>query len=117
MKRFVNYKLIFAGFVIIILAFVLRNTISEFSTIKENGSYVDKLQNQLTEETNRNKFLEEQLKFVQTDDFIEQESREKLGLVKQGEVVVQEKFKPRIEQKIEEKVNKPNWKQWLELFI
>lgn len=35
----------------------------------------------------QNKFLNEQLKYTQSDSFIENEARKKLGLVKKGEIV------------------------------
>jgi len=115
--KFVNYKILIGAVVVIGLVIFLINTTQELFQIRQGGSIVKQLEKELSQKLNENKFLEEQLKYVKTDSFIERESREKLGLVKQGEVVVQEKFEPNISRTIEENLEKPNWKLWLELFI
>lgn len=115
--RFVNYKFIIGGVFLIILLLFLVNTTTDLLRIQRTGSVVDGLENELREKENHNKFLIEQLKYVQTNEFIERESREKLGLVKQDEVVVQERIGNSVNTKLEEKLSKPNWKLWIELFI
>lgn len=115
--RFVNYKFIIGAVLVAILLLFLVNTTNELLKIRQSGSVVNELQNELNDKNNYNKFLQEQLKYVQTEDFIEKESREKLGLVKKGEVIVQEKIDNSVSIKLEEKLTKPNWKLWLELFI
>lgn len=115
--RFVNYKILIGAVVSIALILFLINTTKNLLQIQQSGSLVEELEDELSRKQNHNKFLQEQLKYVQTNDFIERESREKLGLVKKGEVVVQEKFESGIKIEIEENLSKPNWKQWLELFM
>ncbi len=64
--------------------------------------------------------LKEQLDYVRSEEFVEKEAREKLGLTKEGETVVilPEGFQEMIElsQKGVETEETPNWKQWLGLF-
>ncbi len=115
--KFVNYKILIGGALIIIFVILLVNTGRELLTIQKNGSLIKQLENELERKENHNKFLQEQLKYVQTEDFIEKESRERLGLVKPGEVVVQERFESKIQENIQKQIEKPNWKQWMELFF
>ncbi len=115
--KFVNYKILIGSIILIGLAAFLINVTKELFQIQQGGSVVKQLQEELSDKKNQNKFLKEQLKYVQTNDFIEKESRDKLGLVKQGEVVVQEKFNRNLTKSIEENLEKPNWKQWIDLFM
>lgn len=115
--KFVNYKILIGSILIIALTIFLINTTKELFQIQKDSSVLDKLEREYRNKQNHNKFLQEQLKYVKTQNFIERESREKLGLVKKGEVVVQEKLESSIQAGIEESLSKPNWKQWLELFM
>ena len=115
--KFVNYKILIGAVVIIALGFFLINTTKNLFQIQRSGSVMQELEDELSKKQNHNKFLQEQLKYVQTNEFIERESREKLGLVKKGEVVVQEKLESSINVEIEQNLSKPNWLQWLELFL
>ena len=67
--------------------------------------------------------LGEQLELLESDVHVESEIRNKLGLAKEGEIVVVlpdneilKKIAPKIEFE-EESLPDPNWKQWMELFI
>ncbi len=115
--KFVNYKILFGAILIIFLGIILKNTTQELIKIKNNGSYVERLEKELEYEKNRNSFLTEQLKFVQTDTFIEQESRNRLGLVQSNEIIVQKEIENPVRKTLEEKLSTPNWKQWIELFL
>ncbi|PIU33387.1 hypothetical protein COT04_00250 [Candidatus Shapirobacteria bacterium CG07_land_8_20_14_0_80_39_12] len=58
--------------------------------------------------------------FYQSEDFIEQEARNKLNMVKEGETVVV--LPPNLKELLGEKENQPpaslpNWRQWLNLFL
>ena len=58
--------------------------------------------------------------FYQSEEFIEQEARNKLNMVKEGETVVvlpsnlEEIFREREKQP---QTSLPNWRQWLDLFL
>lgn len=64
--------------------------------------------------------LKEELEYVQSEEFVEKEAREKLGLAKEGEtvLVLPENFEEMVEesQKEVEPEEPPNWEKWLGLF-
>lgn len=69
----------------------------------------------------QNKSLQSELEYAQSPEFIEQEARNRLGLGKEGEIVVlmpNDKFQMSNE-KTEEKAIEylPNWKKWWRLFF
>lgn len=75
-----------------------------------------KKENLLTE----NQGLKEKLNYVESEEFVEKEAREKLNMAKEGEtiVVLPEKITvadPRTSRPAAE--NLPNWQQWLNLFF
>jgi len=64
--------------------------------------------------------LTEKKEFYQSEEFIEQEARNKLNMVKEGEIVVV--LPPNIKEILGEKETQPqtsvpNWRQWLNLFL
>ena len=83
--------------------------------ISEARERVDKLKEE-------NRKLEEEIKKVRNIEFIEKQLRDKLGLAKEGEIVVVlpeddvlRKLAPEIEEE-EETLPDPNWKKWMRLF-
>lgn len=69
-----------------------------------------------------NEELRAKLNEVQGEEYIEKQLRDKLGLAKEGEIVIVlpdeetlRKFAPR-EVEEEETLPDPNWKRWLKLF-
>lgn len=68
----------------------------------------------------KNKELKDTLKNAKTPDFIEEQARNKLGLVKEGETVIvisQEKIKQVLGAKRTEEIKLPNPLGWLRLFF
>ena len=64
--------------------------------------------------------LTEKKEFYQSEEFIEQEARNKLNMVKEGETVVV--LPPNVkeilgEKEIQPQISVPNWRQWLNLFL
>jgi cell division protein FtsB len=64
--------------------------------------------------------LTEKREFYQSEEFIEQEARNKLNMAKEGETVVV--LPPNLKEILGEKENQPqtplpNWRQWLSLFL
>lgn len=104
-------------FLIIILLFLIKNTIfSIFDTLK-NGKVSNSLQTQLVSEQKKNKFLKERLFYVKTDNFVEDEARRKLGMVRVGEHTVIVPSEPEKDSKPIEIDTRPNWEKWLKLFF
>jgi len=111
MKRIIPF------IIIIILVFILKNIIFSINNLVRNESTVRDLENQLASRSMENKFLLERLKYVKSNEFIEKEAREKLGLSRDGEIVVLFPLRPQTKDPIKEEKKIPNWKLWLELFL
>jgi hypothetical protein len=63
-----------------------------------------------------NTYFRERLKYVKTQQFIEDEAKEKLGLLRPGEFfVIAPTSTPLNQYPVIE--GYPNWKKWLELFF
>ena len=67
--------------------------------------------------------MQEKLDKVQSEEFIEKQLRDILGMVREGEIVIilpeddiVRSFAPKFE-KEEEVLPDPNWKKWLKLFF
>jgi len=70
----------------------------------------------------KNEELKKQLEYVKSQEFLEREAREKLGLVREGEVVVilPENFKETIgndHPQTEKGKEVPNWGKWWKVFF
>ena len=80
-------------------------------------------QEKAKEARKENEQLVEELKYVQSDEFVEKEARDKLGMGKEGETIVvlpqdlieKEVDQVRKEQQEPEKI--PSWRQWKEVFL
>lgn len=71
----------------------------------------------LDREKEKNQRLKAELSFVKSKEFIEQEARNKLFMVKPGEagvIVPQELVE---EKKIKKEPELPNWQKWINLFF
>lgn len=102
--------------VIIILLVIIKNTVFSMIALLNNSGYGKNLENELSMEQQKNKFLKERLSYVKTDRFVEEEAREKLGLTKQGEkIVILPKKGGKIDQQQAE--DKPNWQKWWDVFF
>lgn len=70
-----------------------------------------------------NQELANKLESVNSDEYIEKQARDKLGLVKEGEMVIvlpdEEEIKGLIPESNSEEdyLPDPNWKRWLKLFL
>ena len=114
--KIMGYLWLFA--VILIIASIFRN-IRRISLIRTNLEEERKTVSRMEDE---NKQIQEKIMSMQKIDFLEREARNKLGLVKEGEVVVilpedsiLTKLAPKITVEEESGID-PNWKQWLKLF-
>lgn len=106
-------------FISILLAVSLARNVVRISKvnqkIKEARLRVEKLKRE-------NEKLEAKLESVKTEEFVEKQLRDKLGLAKEGETIVVlpdeeilRKLAPRQEEE-EDVLPDPNWKRWLHLF-
>lgn len=105
--------------VILMLASIARN-IGKVIVIREE---VAKERERLERFEKENERLQKKITETQSDEFIEKQIRDKLGLVKEGEMVVvlpDEEILRSLAPKIEveqDSLPDPNWKRWLKLFL
>lgn len=103
--------------IIIILVFAIKSSTERFSELSSGKKRLSELEITLDKEQKKNAFLKERLSYVQSDTFVEEEARNKLGLTKEGEYVVIAPPPINKDKKNEIVDNTPNWKKWWELFF
>jgi len=102
--------------VLIILVVIIKNILTSILSTHDRAQILKELQNELSQKKEEQAFLSQKLYYAKTDAFVEEEARQKLGLIREGEVVViDEKVKP-VKRPIAPK-NKQVWQMWWELFF
>lgn len=115
--RFVNTKTLILLGIIVILLLLIKNIASSIASLKQNSRIVTELKQREQEELSKREFLKQQLYFSNTTDFIENQAREKLGMVKPGEYIVLAP-PPDVATGNEKAMDTtPNWKKWWNLFF
>jgi cell division protein FtsB len=116
LRVYSNYLLIF----IFLLMFI--SLIRNILRVVESNKRIEKAQDQVEKLKKENEELEEKLAVTKSEGFIEKQLRDKLGLAKEGEIVIVlpdekilETLAPSLEEE-EETLPDPNWKKWLKLF-
>jgi cell division protein FtsB len=103
--------------VIILFIFIIHNIIQQIENLIKNGSASSNLTQQYQQAKTKNEFLTQQLYYVNNDQYVEKQAREKLGYTKKGEYIVLVPS-PSPAQKQQKDLEKQNtWKQWWDLFI
>ena len=104
----------------IILAFSLVKNISKVKSVERIIENKEMEVNSVREEQEE---LEKRVEYTQSQEYIEKQLRDNLGLAREGEIVVVmpppevlRKFAPKYEEDVDI-LPDPNWKQWLNLFI
>lgn len=98
---------------------VINNLIHSIYTLWQKYDLVTLAQKERDRQKQENQRLKSQLSYVKSKEFIEEEARNKLFLVKPGEqevLIPRELIKtstPSAQQKKED----PNWKKWVKLFF
>ncbi len=113
---YLNYLLIFIF--LLMLVSLIRNILR----VVESNKRIEKAQDQVERLKKENEELEEKLAVTRSEGYIEKQLRDKLGLAKEGEIVIVlpdekilETLAPSLEEE-EETLPDPNWKKWLKLF-
>jgi len=107
----------------IIIFFVLASSlIKSIKRIQMGDAVIEKTKLKIEKVNEENKKLSEQLEITQSEEFLEKQLRNKLGLAKEGEIIlvlpeadIVRKLSPIIPEE-EEVKPKPNWQKWVELF-
>ena len=105
-----------------VLVFLVFSLLGSISRIKDVGSQIDRERDKVDKIKQESEELHKNLDIVKSEEFIEKQLRDNLGLAKEGEIVVilpdtemVKKFAPR-EEEDEKPVLNPNWKEWMYLF-
>lgn len=105
---------------ILIVSLVAYNLVNQIYVAFKASDRLSEAAGRLYNLEIKNKELKNKLEEVKTQEFIEAEARDKLGLVKEGETVVvisQEKIKQVLGAKRMEEIKLPNPLGWLRLFF
>lgn len=110
------------GFFIIIVVslFIINNLVQSIYTLWQKKNLVVDARLDVDKHKYENQVLKNKLKSIESSEFIEEEARNKLFLVKPGEQIVvfsEKNLEATISSKIKPKDTRPNWKKWYDLFI
>ncbi|MFZ3301652.1 MAG: septum formation initiator family protein [Microgenomates group bacterium] len=119
-KKLVNIMGLVGG--IILFLILASSSLKSLNRIKEGDALIEKTRVRLEKIDQENQKLAEQLQLTSSSEFVEKQMRNKLGLAKEGEIIIVlpepdivKRLTP-ILPKDEEVKLKPNWQKWLELF-
>ncbi|MBI2028622.1 MAG: septum formation initiator family protein [Candidatus Levybacteria bacterium] len=104
---------------IIVCLIIINNLVRSIYSIWQKEDLAISAQKELDYQKELNIKLKSQLSYVQTQEFIEREARNKLFMTKPNEsiVIVSKEEKESENPSDNKRENKPNWKKWLELFF
>ena len=108
----------------ITIFFVLvASMIKSFKRLSDGDELIAKNEVRLEKIKEENAKLTEQLKVIQSEEYSEKQYRDKLGLAKEGEIIVVlpeadvvRKLSPSIPEEQEIRP-RPNWQKWFDLFF
>lgn len=109
-------RILIITLVILLLAAIRNGFLSIVNSTKEE-SIKEKLEKELTQQQKQGQFLKEKLFYVKTDEFVEEEAKEKLGMLKSGEILV---IAPTAGAAEEDEIfidPRSNWRKWWDLFF
>ena len=113
----------FYGLLVLILALILiSSSLNSVSRIGKAGEKVKEVEETIDKLENENKDLEERLENIKSEAYVEKQLRDKLGLAKEGEVVlvlpeedVVREFAPKVESE-DDFLPESNLEKWARLF-
>lgn len=76
--------------VAILFIAMMTQSISVEKQLSQYQQELEKLDNKMTEETERTKEIDDMKEYMETDEYAEEVARDKLGLVKDNEIVFKE---------------------------
>jgi cell division protein FtsB len=116
LASYLHYLLIFIS--LLFVAPLVRNIVR----VRQAGEKIGEAEKKVEKLRQENEELKDRLEVVKKDVFVEKQARDKLGLAKEGEIIVVlpeeeilRKLAPRHEEE-EETLPDPNWKKWAQLF-
>jgi len=114
MKRRIKRLLLFGFFLYLLISLGER-----VFSLWQAEERVRRIKRQWEEVRAKNEELVEKLGYVESEEFVEKEARDRLNLGKEGEVIIvlpKELVEKEVE-KEEKKEDLPNWKKWVEVFF
>jgi cell division protein FtsB len=109
--------------VFVVFIFLCFSLIGNILRIASSNGKVRQARDNLVNLEKENQRLKEELQIVNSVEFKEKEARDKLGLAKEGDVIVVlpppeviRKFAPE-RKETEKTLPDPNWKKWVKLFM
>jgi cell division protein FtsB len=102
--------------VLIILVVIIKNILTSILSTHDRAQILKELQNELSQKKEEQAFLSQKLYYAKTDAFVEEEARQKLGMIREGEVVVIDEKVKFVKRPVAPK-NKQVWQMWWELFF
>lgn len=107
---------------LVVFLILASSMLKSLKRIREGDVLIEKTRVRLEKIDQENQKLTEQLQMTESEEFVEKQMRNKLGLAKEGEIIIVlpepdivKRLVP-ILPKDEEIRLKPNWQKWLELF-
>lgn len=113
-------------FLFLLGIFLIINLTRSLINLWQKTSLISQEEERLAKVKLENEELKQQLAQIQTPEYIEQQAREKLGLAREGEIVIilppspysqSEKNQLPPKENLKEKEEKPIWQQWLNLLL
>ena len=81
-------SMILITIVVIVMTIIVGYSVHEMKTeLKEKDEKIESLNDQIASEQQRKEAIEDYKEYVETDEFVEDTAREKLGLVYEDEIV------------------------------
>jgi cell division protein FtsB len=106
--------------IIIASLYIMNNLVRSIYNLWQKKDLITQAQTELVKQQNENEKLQDQLKQVKRKDFIEEQARDKLFMVREGEKVV---ILPQTQGEqagqgtpVQTKPRQPIWQQWIALF-
>jgi len=99
---------------------IINNLVRSIYTLWQKHDLVTLAQKELSGQKQENQRLKSQLSHVQSKEFVEEEARNKLFLIKPGEqevLIPEDLIRGTSSPSAQAKKDDPNWKKWLQLFF
>ncbi|EKE05737.1 MAG: hypothetical protein ACD_19C00182G0065 [uncultured bacterium] len=101
---------------------LISSLFKSVARIKVGDAVIEKTKAKIEKSEAENQKLADQLKITQSEEFMEKQLRDKLGLAKEGEIIlvlpeaeIVRRLSPQIPE-VEEIKPKANWQKWWEIF-
>lgn len=116
LKKLANYAIL--GVLVLLSLSLVRSV----NRIREAKSEISEVQKRVDNLRRENESMEKRLREESSSEFVEKQLRDKLNMVKTGEIVVilpdpeiVRTYAPKVEEKITTFPD-PNWKKWMKVF-